>query len=111
MKIKVYPNSSVKKIIAGIPKKHKHLRLIIEFNDQTIILHEATVAAIVRAYINIVAHPVKRAILYEQAILDDRVKKKGYAKYQLVEKQDIDEDTVLERINKILNMATQIYED
>ena len=111
MEIKVYPNSSVKKIIAGIPKKHKHLRLIIEFNDQTIVLHEATVAAIVRAYINIVTHPTRRAVFYEQTILDDRVKKKGYARHQLVEKENIDENTILEKINKVLNTANQMYEN
>jgi len=57
--VKFYKNEDVIKVVGIIPEGHHHLRLLIFFKDQVIILYEATVAAIVRAYVNIVLHPTK----------------------------------------------------
>ena len=60
--IKIYRNEDVEEIVACIPEEHRHVRLILKLSDQTIILQEATVAAIVRAYLNIALHPTRKYI-------------------------------------------------
>jgi len=92
--IKVYRNSDVQKIVAFIPPCHRHLRLVIVTKDQVIVLHEATVAAIVRAYIDIITHPIKKAVEYAQVKLGKNSKKQGYAKDQLIESNVLDDNIV-----------------
>ncbi len=103
--IKLYPNESVSRIIAFIPPQHHHLRLVIELPDQVIVLHEATVAAIVRAYISIATHPTRRAVeMVQQNVPKDR-RKLGYAKWQLVEVNS-SEDEIVARGCEILQRAS-----
>lgn len=102
-KLTVYRNDEVKCIIAGIPRGHKHLRLIMIFKDQVIILHEATVAAIVRAFVNIVLHPTKKAILFFKRNVSS-VKKPGYADVQQIE-TCINEEDLLDIIDEVLEKA------
>lgn len=99
--IKVYKNSDILRIVALIPPHHKHLRLVIVTKDQTIVLHEATVAAIVRAYVNVVLHPIRKAIEYVQTRLDKKERKPEYAEYQLIEK-DKREEEILNEWSKLL---------
>lgn len=99
-KVTVYRNDEVECIIAGIPRGHKHLRLIIVFKDQVIIVHEATVAAIVRAFTNIVLHPIRRAILFLKRNVSS-LKKPGYADIQQVE-TCINEEDLLDIIDEVL---------
>jgi len=82
---KVYRNTDVEKIVAAIPRGHKHLRLALFLKDQVIVLQEATVAAIVRAYINIIAHPLRKGVVLERRNLCSKEKKPGYAEFQLIE--------------------------
>ena len=82
----LYPNQCVRRIVAAIPPGHHHIRLLIEFEDGTrIILHEATVAAITRAYIDIVTHPTRRGTMMTLRRLGRSERKLGYAEWQLVE--------------------------
>lgn len=98
-KVRIYPNENVKRIIAFIPPGHLHLRLILEFEDQIIVLHEATVAAIVRAYINIITHPLRRAVELERRFLGkDSGKKPFYAKSQLLETNRGEEEVIEEAL-------------
>lgn len=90
--VKIYRNSDVEEIIGCIPQGHKHLRLIIRLKDQTIVLQEATVAAIVRAYISITTHPVRKRVRMKLQRLDER--KPGYADYQLLELEENNESKV-----------------
>ncbi len=98
----VLRNMDVKRIIAGIPRGHKHLRLVLESTSGIIVLHEATVAAIVRSYINIVAHPVRRGLELVGTIPDNI--KPGYAEHQLLE-SNRSEREILEELETILNEA------
>ncbi len=83
--IRVYRNRDVESIYAFIPPGHKHIRLVIETSDQVIVLQEAAVAGIVRAYLNVLLHPARRAI----ALKSKRIKgKPGYAEHQLVEQAE-----------------------
>ena len=98
-KLVVFRNSDVKKIVAFIPRGHKHIRLYIEFDEMKIILQEATVAAIVRAYVNIKNHPTRRAYeLVSQRLME---RKEGYAEYQLIESTRDEEEILLDMENII----------
>ncbi len=98
-KIMVFRNSDVKKIVAFVPRGHRHIRLYIEVNGMKIILQEATVAAIVRAYVNIKTHPTRQAYeLVSQRLMQ---RKEGYAEYQLMESTR-DEDEILMDMEKII---------
>ncbi|RLG87637.1 MAG: hypothetical protein DRO18_02960 [Thermoprotei archaeon] len=93
-KIKLYSNESVKRVIAFIPPGHQHVRVIIELKDGVIILHEASIAGILRAYIDVVTHPSRRAVELVSTKLPKSVRKQGYAEAQLIE-SDRSEDEVL----------------
>jgi nucleotide-binding universal stress UspA family protein len=103
--VKLYPNECVERIIAFIPRGHIHLRLAISFCDgRTIVLHEATVAGIVRAYASVALHPTRRAIELRGEKLAKRVRKLGYAEWQLLE-TGRGEDEVLEEGEELLGQA------
>ncbi|MET1101327.1 MAG: hypothetical protein ABWW69_02450 [Pyrodictiaceae archaeon] len=104
LKARVYGNEEVKRIIAFIPPGHYHVRLILELADKTIILQEATVAAIVRAYASTALHPTKRATELVHRVLSPRDKKQGFASHQLVESSRR-EDEILEEATRILEEA------
>lgn len=96
MNIRVYSNSDVLKIVAFIPPGHRHMRLAIFLKDQVIVLQEASVAAIARAYLEIATHPTRKAIEYIQRKLDKEVRKPGYAEYQLIEVDKTEEEILRE---------------
>ncbi len=76
--------SDVVSITAGIPAGHRHLRTIVRFADGTeLVLQEATVAALVRAYAAIKTHPTATTVTLTGRNL--AVRKEGYAEWQLVE--------------------------
>lgn len=77
-------NEDIKELIAEIPEGHKHLRTTIVLQDgREFVLHEATVANLVRAYITVKTHPLKKKATLKGIRLG--VKKEGYAEWQLVE--------------------------
>lgn len=101
MKVKVYRNEDVKRVIAFIPKGHKHIRLLLELKDQIILFQEATIAGIARAYLSILLHPQRRAVELIQKRLHENERKQGYAEYQLIETNRIDSE-VLEEVSRII---------
>ncbi|MEM0094111.1 MAG: hypothetical protein QW753_07075 [Thermofilum sp.] len=94
MSARVVRNEEVSRIVAFIPPGHTHVRLILELGDQTLILQEATVAAIVRAYISITTHPLRRAV--ELAAAKPSARKPGYAEHQLLETGKPEEEVLRE---------------
>ncbi|HIP57577.1 MAG TPA: hypothetical protein EYH02_05910 [Ignisphaera aggregans] len=94
--LRIYRNEDVKRVIAFIPPGHRHVRLLIELKDQTILLQEASVAAIVRAYIDVVTHPNRKAIELTISRLPSSERKPGYAEYQLIESGRSEEDVIAE---------------
>lgn len=97
--VKIVKNSDVKRIIAYIPPKHKHIRIYIEFNDEHIIFQEATINAILRAYVNVAFHPFKKAIELRLKRIANR--KPGYAEYQNIE-TDRSEEEIISELNNLL---------
>ena len=97
----VFRNSDIDLILMGIPSGHKHLRLVIKSGDKYMVFQEATVAAIVRAYVNIKTHPRRRAVkMVKERVMD---RKQGYAEYQLIEVVD-DEEVIIEELDKLIGV-------
>jgi len=82
--VRCFQNNEIKSITAGIPgTEHRHVRTALETNDGIFIFQEATIAAMVRAYIHVKTHPQVRAVRLEGRNVEDG--KPGYAKWQLLE--------------------------
>lgn len=93
--MKLIKNEDISCSILAVPEGHAHLRLALTTKDgETIVLNEATVAAITRAYTTVKTHPVKRAVKMASMRPDEL--KKGYAKDQLVEVDAPDEEIISE---------------
>ena len=79
-------NEDIKELTAEIPDGHKHLRTMMVLQDgKEFVFQEATIANLVRAYIMVKTHPVKRKVTLKGKSLSER--KDGYAKWQLVEEE------------------------
>ena len=77
-------NEDIKEILVEIPEGHKHIRTKITLQDDTeLVLQEAAVANITRAYITVKTHPQKESVKLKGRQLTD--KKDGYADWQLLE--------------------------
>jgi hypothetical protein len=82
----VIHNEDIKEVTAEIPEGHKHLRTMMVLQDGTeFVLQEAAIANLVRAYITVKTHPVKRKVTLKGKSLSER--KDGYAEWQLVEEE------------------------
>ncbi|OYT38210.1 MAG: hypothetical protein B6U89_06200 [Desulfurococcales archaeon ex4484_58] len=92
--VKIYRNDDVEEIVAAIPRNHYHVRLLIRLKDQDIVLHEAVLAAITRAYLSIILHPTKRGVILVKKRFSSNEKKPGYASIQLVEKECSEKEAV-----------------
>ncbi|HEY4743515.1 MAG TPA: hypothetical protein VIH45_02575 [Desulfuromonadaceae bacterium] len=71
-------------IVAEIPEGHRHLRTTVLLADGTsIAFQEATVAALVRAYVAVRTDPLKRRVELKGRMVPER--KEGYAEWQILE--------------------------
>ena len=100
-KLRVFRNQDVKRVYIGPPKGHKHLRLIIETEEEILVFQEATLAAITRGYTYVKTHPIRKAIKLESRRIGER--KEGYAEYQLLETRDDDEE-ITDEITGIIGL-------
>lgn len=77
-------NEDISELTAEIPEGHRHVRATLVLHDGTnIVLHEATVANLVRAYITVKTHPQKKKVVLTGRDVKER--KQGYAEWQLLE--------------------------
>jgi hypothetical protein len=77
-------NEDVTRVVAEIPQGHRHLRTTVTLADgSSITFQEATVAALVRAYIAINTHPLRTRVVLTGRRVENR--KSEYAEWQLVE--------------------------
>jgi len=92
-KICIIRNEDVNKVLVGVPKGHKHLRISVELeNGLVLIFQEASIANILRAYATVKTHPNIRAQELEMKILTADQRKDGYAMHQLLETSRKNED-------------------
>ena len=99
--IRVYRNEDLQRVVAFIPRGHLHVRLLLEFSDGLrIVLQEASVSAITRAFLDVVLHPRRRAVELVLSRVDEG-RKPGYARYQLIESGRAEEE-VLSYVEEVL---------
>ena len=80
----VLRNEDVTRVVAEIPQGHRHLRTSVTLADgSSITFQEATIAAIVRAYIAVKTDPLRDRVVLSGQRVESR--KTGYAEWQLVE--------------------------
>ncbi len=93
-------NRDVDRVLIGVPRGHKHKRVILKLrNGSIIILHEATAENLARAMVEVEMHPSREAISLRGRELD--IRKQDYDKYQLLE-EDLPEDLIVDEITEII---------
>ncbi len=88
-KRRILANADIKEIVLAPPRGHQHLRATIKLHSgEEIILQEATVANLVRAYVGIKTHPKRKSYRLIGRELAEGEMKKGFAAWQLLEKEN-----------------------
>lgn len=91
--IHIIRNEDVDKVLVGVPKDHKHLRVCVKLkNDLVLVFQEATIANILRAYTTVKTHPSVRTQELQMKTLAAELRKEGYAVHQLLEVPRENED-------------------
>jgi hypothetical protein len=84
--IRIIRNEDIEKVLIGVPKGHKHLRVCMKLkNNSAIIFQEATIAKILRAYVTVRTHPKMKAQELKMHVLGETSQKRGHALHQLLE--------------------------
>ncbi len=80
----VISNEDVEKIVIEIPDGHRHIRTTLFLkNGSELTFQEATISNLLRGFIIVKTHPLKKKIeLVKKRLLD---KKEGFAEWQLLE--------------------------
>lgn len=80
----VLRNEDVTEVVAEIPEGHLHIRTTVQLADgSSLTLQEATVAAMLRAYVAVKTDPVRSRVVLKGRKVPGR--KEGYAEWQLME--------------------------
>jgi hypothetical protein len=96
----IIKNEDIGSVLLAVPEGHRHLRLALRAKGgETVVLQEAAVAAIVRAYITVKTHPQMRAIKLISARPEHL--KEGYAADQLIESEA--DEAVVRQMTDLLN--------
>ena len=83
---KVLRNEDVTRVVAEIPQGHHHLRTTVTLADgSSITFQEATIAAIVRAYVTVKTDPLLNRVVLSGQLVEGS--KTGYAEWQLLEEK------------------------
>jgi hypothetical protein len=81
---RILGTEEITRILAEIPQGHLHLRTTITLADgSSLTLQEATVAAIVRAYVAVKTDPLRERMELTGRKVENR--KRGFAEWQLLE--------------------------
>lgn len=84
--VKIIRNEDVEKVLIGVPKGHKHLRVCVKLKDNSaLVFQEATIANVLRAYITLKTHPSVKAQELKMQTLSEPLRKQEYALHQLLE--------------------------
>jgi len=87
-KQRILANADIAEIVLAPPPGHQHLRATIKLHSgEEIILQEATVANLVRAYVGIKTHPQRKSCRLVGRELADAELKDGFAVWQLLEEE------------------------
>ena len=82
----IYANADIEAVILEVPEGHRHLRAVLCLKTGAeLVLQEATVANLVRAYIRVKTDPVRQACTLRGRELDESERKPGFAAWQLLD--------------------------
>ncbi|RMG70679.1 MAG: hypothetical protein D6710_06970 [Nitrospirae bacterium] len=82
--IRIIKNEDVREVRVEIPEGHQHIRTTVVLRSgEELVFQEATVSNILRAFITVKTHPVKKSVVLRAKKLKE--KKEGYAEWQLLE--------------------------
>ncbi|MEJ2199531.1 MAG: hypothetical protein P8X63_00730 [Desulfuromonadaceae bacterium] len=85
----VLANADIAEILLAPPPGHQHLRATIRLHSgEEIVLQEATVANLVRAYVGIKTHPQRTSCRLVGRELTEAERKGGFALWQLLEEDE-----------------------
>jgi hypothetical protein len=105
-KVDAIRNQDIKRVLIGIPRGHKHLRICIELkNGMALVFQEATIANISRAYITLKTHPHIRALELKTKRANAQQLKGGYTEHQLLETFKMNEE-IEEELGNLLEVPT-----
>lgn len=83
---RILANADIEEITVAVPEGHRHLRTTIRLHSgETLVLQEATVANLVRAYVAVKTHPQREQIVLRGQELTEDQRKQGFAAWQLLE--------------------------
>lgn len=83
---KVIACTDVAEVELAVPPGHQHLRARLGLADGTVlVLQEATLANLVRAYVSLKTHPTRRSVVLRGVALAEQERKPGFAAWQLLE--------------------------
>jgi hypothetical protein len=83
---RILANADIAEIVLAPPRGHHHLRATIRLHSgEEIILQEATVANLVRAYVGIKTHPQRKSCRLVGRELAETERKEEFAAWQLLE--------------------------
>jgi len=83
--VRILANADIKEIVIAPPEGHRHLRATITLHSgEAIVLQEATLANLVRAYVDIKTHPQRECVRLVGRELSEGERKKGFAEWQLL---------------------------
>jgi len=86
--IRILANADIREIVVAPPEGHRHLRATLTLHSgEAIVLQEATLANLVRAYVEIKTHPQRQGVRLVGRELAEGEKKKGFAVWQLLEEE------------------------
>ena len=95
----IIKNNEIDSVLLAVPEGHGHLRLVLRTKGgEAIVLQEAAVAAMVRAYVTIKTQPKMKAIKLISTRPDGL--KEGYAADQLIEYAA--DEAVIEELTDLL---------
>jgi hypothetical protein len=79
-------NGDVLELELAVPPGHHHLRAVLRLRDGgEVVLQEATVANLVRAYVDLKTHPFRESVCLAGRELNASQRKEGFAAWQLLE--------------------------
>ncbi len=86
MRRRVLATTDIREIEVGIPPGHQHLRATLRLHSgEELVLQEATVAGLVRAFVNVKTHPQKTGVRLAGREMGEGGTKPGFATWQLLE--------------------------
>lgn len=85
MSIRPIANEQIERLLVGVPTGHQHIRAALQLQGETLLLQEATIANLCRAYLRVSTEPRPDAQALELRADAGSSRRAGFALHQLLE--------------------------